>query len=304
MDDALHEHRVWQRLQACTGVPGLTKGWERVTQEWYLCTGGTGSGHDVPHYASGSSSPGWCYSQMPRENAGWLWVVRLPSLTSGPVQGHPRASVLLTFIWELPSEGNRHRMRGAARGNPLIWGSLSPKTLCPQSRLEKWGFRANPLGLMSHRSRQERRKIPRLRRQDWAGGQRKLGEEADRPTARICSNHGPPEQLDRAVCVLSRAQVACHTHLNRLPQAWAHLSWDPHEPGRRISHAAGTRRPGSWLHAALDLHRPLGLRVPCPPFGSFMCSHIGAPSPLSHLKRNDIVRAGRDRKDPQVRGGS
>lgn len=173
--------------------------------------------------------------------------------------------------------------RGCTRGHQLFWGSLSPKTLCPRSRLEKWGFRANPLGLMSHRSRQERRKIPRLRRQDWAGGQRKLGEEAARPTARICSNHGPPEQLDRAVCVLSRAQVACHTHLNRLPQAWAHLSWDPHEPGRRISHAAGTRRPRSWLHAALDPHRPLGLRVPCPPFGSFMCSHWVPPAPYPIL---------------------
>lgn len=43
------------------------RGRRGVTQEWHLCIGGTGNGHDVPQYTRGASSTGRCHSQMLRE---------------------------------------------------------------------------------------------------------------------------------------------------------------------------------------------------------------------------------------------
>lgn len=53
---------------------------------------------------------------------------------------------------------------------------------------------------MSHGSRLERRKIPRPRRQDRAGGQRKLGVEVAGPTKRTCSHHRPRNTGQNGLC--------------------------------------------------------------------------------------------------------
>ena len=98
----------------------------------------------------------------------------------------------------------------AQEGTKLSWGSLSPKTVCPQSRAKKWGFQANPVGLMSHGSRQERRKIPRLRLQDWAGGQRKLGAEGAGPTTHRRSHHGPGTAGQSGLCAALHSRPLPH----------------------------------------------------------------------------------------------
>lgn len=67
------------------------RGRRGVTQERHLCTGGTGSGHDVPRYARGASSTGRRHSQtLRREQAGCvlsarrLWLVGKYKALHGP----------------------------------------------------------------------------------------------------------------------------------------------------------------------------------------------------------------------------
>ena len=174
-----------------------------------------------------------------------------------------------------------------------VWESLSPKSLCPQSKPEKWGFRANPLGLMSHRFRQERRKIPRPEAprpgrepKETGGGGNAAGQPAHAPTT------SPPEEPDRAVCVLgppSAARLSSATPIQTLSPGRSER--DRREPGR----GTGGRRGLCGPHLAPLTPPPTMGSTPASVFQPEFCIlfefSLGPSNPHSHPERNVPQRA-------------
>lgn len=135
---------------------------------------------------------------------------------------------------------------------------------------------------MSHHSRQERRKIPKQRRQDRAGGQRKLGAEVTGQAACTCSRHGPRNSwTERSVCSDHPLQRSFRLPHPSKPSAQA--NGDLQELGPRSSCAAEISRLGPrGPNPAPGCLNPQGprssLRPPARP--SFSSSHWVPPTPI------------------------
>lgn len=182
------------------------------------------------------------------------------------------------------------RVGAAGEGIQLSWGSRSPKSLCPQSRPKKWGFRASPLGLMSHCSRQERRKIPRPEAPRPGWKPKETGGGGSGPIAAHMLTPRAPGTAgqERSVCSVHPPPHSCRLPHPSKPGASAQgkseLGPARTRPGATaaLPESAGRDRAGlALLPPALDPHRPRpGLQAPCFPFVFFSRSHWAPTTPI------------------------
>lgn len=177
-----------------------------------------------------------------------------------------------------------------------VWESLSPKSLCPQSKPEKWGFRANPLGLMSHHFRQERRKIPRPEAPRPGRGPKETGgggNGAEQP-AHAPTTSPRKSRTERSVCSVQPLPHACRLPHPSRPSAQADLSGTGGRRGLCGPHLAPPPTMGSTPASVFQ-----------PDFCIRFEFSLGPSNPHSHPERNVPQRAddGQGWKAPQRSSG-
>lgn len=187
-----------------------------------------------------------------QERAGWLCIVCAPTLASGQVQGPPRSSVSPNSLENfLPWARGREWGKGRSRGHSAVLGIPSCKDCVPSPGL-KMGILVKSLGsceslLQAGETENPKAEAPRPGWKPKETGGGGSGTNMLSPRGR--------ERLDRAVCVLGRrSDVACHTHLNPLPQPRANQSWDRRERGPEHQPRCGYQSPRTPAPSCL---RPL-----------------------------------------------
>lgn len=185
-------------------------------------------------------------------------AVRLPSLTSGQVQGLPRSLTSLNSLENfLQWARGREWGKGHTRGHSAVLGIPIPKDCVPSPGL-KMGILGKSPGSCESPLQAGETENPKAEAPRPGWKPKETGGGGSGTNHRTCSHHGPGAAGQSGLCAGPRTDVACHTHLNPLPQPWANQSWDWHEPGPEHQPRCGYQSPRTPAPSSHPPARPSG----------------------------------------------